>query len=331
MHEFREGRSILVEFCQIALETLAGVRSRLNLPADLAGQRFDAFNQLLGARGLKTAFIQFADLHVHRPDHLVEAVRFDDRSLDGMLLILERLDLLIDVFGERVQAGHPLFGVPAQLLEFGQRAQALFDILDECCRCLRLLTGVMREIPGMGDVPEQICRVAAERIELTFHRTGLVSRSANFSLRAPQLVSKRIQPGSILLQRFEAFPRRFALRGQRLEHGFVLLQRTIGGRQPCRRVLGVLDGLAQRLNPRINLFELRRSHVGFRQAFHDFVQPRVRFSRLLVDLLESLARGCQFRCLKLHLREHRAQRGALFATRGNQRFQLLSLGTGRFP
>jgi len=45
----------------------------------------------------------------------VQAVGLDDGVLDGVFLILERLDLLCDVLGQRVQRRHPLFGGLAQL------------------------------------------------------------------------------------------------------------------------------------------------------------------------------------------------------------------------
>ena len=46
---------------------------------------------LLAPRGLLQAFIQLVDLHVHAPDHLVEAVGLDDGAFDGMLLPFECL------------------------------------------------------------------------------------------------------------------------------------------------------------------------------------------------------------------------------------------------
>ena len=49
--------------------------------------------------------------------------------LDGVLLVLERLDLLGDVLGERVERRHALFGRLAHLLQLGERAEALLDVL----------------------------------------------------------------------------------------------------------------------------------------------------------------------------------------------------------
>ena len=54
-------------------------------------------DRLVPARRLLQALVQLADLDVHAPDHLVEAVGFDDGAIDRVLLAFERLGLLRDV------------------------------------------------------------------------------------------------------------------------------------------------------------------------------------------------------------------------------------------
>ena len=69
-------------------------------------------------------FVQLADLDVHRPDHLVDAVGLHDGMFDGLLLAFERLGLVRDVLGERVQRRQPLLGALAQLVEPRERHRA---------------------------------------------------------------------------------------------------------------------------------------------------------------------------------------------------------------
>ena len=54
-------------------------------------QLLDPGDGFVGLGGLLHALIELADLHVHRPDHLVHAIGLHDRMLDRMLLVFERL------------------------------------------------------------------------------------------------------------------------------------------------------------------------------------------------------------------------------------------------
>ena len=61
------------------------------------------------------------------------------------------------------------------------------------------------------------------------------------------------------------------------------------------------------------------------QPIGDLVEPRVRLARLLFDFLQRLAGRRQLGAVQLHLREHRAQRSALFPRSRDQRLQLIGL------
>ena len=102
-------------------------------------QLVDADDRFLGFRGLLHPLVELADLDVHGPDHLVDAVGFDDGALDGLLLAFERLGLARDMLGKGVQSREPLFGALAQLVELRERHEFLFDVLDGRHRGRRVL------------------------------------------------------------------------------------------------------------------------------------------------------------------------------------------------
>ena len=133
-----EHAAFLVEPRVLARELLARRRGRRQLGMRFFGQLLHARHRVFRARHLLAALVELGDLHVHRPHHFVEAVGLDDGALDGVLLGLERLGLLRDVFGQGVERRETLFRVLAELLELHQRPELLLDFLHRLGRRRRI-------------------------------------------------------------------------------------------------------------------------------------------------------------------------------------------------
>ena len=87
---------------------------------------------LVGRRRMLHPFVQLADLHVHRPHHLVHSVGLNEGVLDRELLALDHFGLERDALGEGVERHQTLFRVLTQLLELREWSELLFHLLD--CR-----------------------------------------------------------------------------------------------------------------------------------------------------------------------------------------------------
>ena len=178
-------------------------------------------------RRLLHALVQLADLHVHRPDHLVHAVGLDDGVLDGLLLAFERLGFVRDVLGERVERREPLFGALAQLVEPRQRSELVLDLLDRRHRRGRVFARFARGLADLGVVLRERRRRRADLIELALERAGLPQRlldlglapraAARGALRAPRAPSSacRASPASAAPATTDAAPLRDASAARR--------------------------------------------------------------------------------------------------------------------
>ena len=78
----------------------------------------------------RRSFTQPGDLGVHFPDHLADAARIQQRAVDRLLLVLERLELGIDALGERVQGLEIGAGVERQHLALREVAELAVEPLE---------------------------------------------------------------------------------------------------------------------------------------------------------------------------------------------------------
>ena len=160
---------------------------------------------------------------------------------DGVLLVLERLDLLGDVLGERVERRHPLFRRLAHLLELGERAEPLLDVLDHLDGRVGLVVRLAREILELAVVLGELAGHRAELLEVGLQPLGALVRRLDLGLRLAQLLAELVERGLVLLQRLEAGARLQRLRRQALERLLVLLQLAVGRGEPRRLLLGLCD------------------------------------------------------------------------------------------
>ena len=93
-------------------------------------------------------------------------VNLDDGAIDDVLLALEDAGLLGDVFGKRVERGELLVGGAAQLLELGEAAQTLFNVLDGFQRRKGVVIRLARDLPGLRVVLRQLRGDAAQLFQL---------------------------------------------------------------------------------------------------------------------------------------------------------------------
>ena len=121
---------IALQLRRLALDFLVQIRRGVHPLRGVGRELVDAADGLFGFRRLLHPFVQLGDLHVHRPDHLVDAIGLHHGVLDRLLLAFERLRLARDVLGECVQSGEALFGAPAQLVQLRERHELLLDLLD---------------------------------------------------------------------------------------------------------------------------------------------------------------------------------------------------------
>ena len=159
----------------------------LELGVGLGGQLLGARERVVCPRNLLHALVQLADLHVHRPDHLVHAVGLHDGVLDRLLLRVERLGLVRDVLGERVERGQPLFGALAQFVETRQRPQLVLDFLDRRQRRGRVFARLARGLANLGVVVGQGGGDRADLFQLRLERVGLAERLLDLDIRLLQL------------------------------------------------------------------------------------------------------------------------------------------------
>ena len=251
----RQRAAVLVEPGEVAAEFFAGGGRRRQLRGGFLRQLLHARDGVFGARDLLAAFVQLADLHVHRPDHLVEAIGFDDGALDGVLLRLEGLGLLRDVFGERVQRGEALFGVLAELLQLHQRAELLLDFLDRFGRRGRIILRLARRFANALELGGQLRADGANRIELAFQRADGLDRLDDFHRRRLQLRAQIVELRALLAERLDGRLVLERLRRQLIHRQAMLLQLAVGRGDLLGDALRFVDLVEHRGNALLDLLE----------------------------------------------------------------------------
>ena len=172
-HRFEQQAGILGELARLALGLLAGFTRGLELGAGVLSEFLDAADRLFGLRRLLHPLVELADLGVHRPDHLVDAVGLHDRMLDGVLLAVECLGLQRHVLGKRVQRREPLFGALAQLVELRERAEPLLHLFDRRHRRVGVLACLAGGFAELAVVLREHRSGRPDLIELALERRGV--------------------------------------------------------------------------------------------------------------------------------------------------------------
>ena len=165
-HHVHERATVLLHPRRLAVELVAHLRGCLEPGAGFLDNLLDPRHRLLAARGLFHALVQVADLDVHVPDHLVQAVRLHDRAIDRVPLPFQRLGLLSDVLGQRVERAKLLIGRLAQFLELHERPEPLLEVLDRLDGRCRILARLPRGHAKLGDVLRQLACRAAHLVEI---------------------------------------------------------------------------------------------------------------------------------------------------------------------
>ena len=194
----REPAAFLVEARELTAEFLAHGRGRRQLRGGLLRQFLHPRHGVFGARHVLAAFVELGNLHVHRPHHLVEAVGLDHGAFDGVLLGLEGLGLLRDVFGEGVQRREALLGVLAELLQLHQRSELLLDLLDRFHRRRGIVLRFCRRLPKAPELRAQLRARGADGIELALQRGHAFDRLCHFGGRQLQQRAQIFKRGAFL-------------------------------------------------------------------------------------------------------------------------------------
>ena len=178
------------------------------------------------------------------------------RRVRRCVLVLERLDLLRDVLGERVERGYLLLRGLAQLLELRERAEALLDVLHQFDGRVCLVVRFVREILE----PPEILR------QLTGHRAQLLDPSS-----APRCVRATSGSGLCLLHMAAEF----------VERRLILLEagKAVARLQRFRRQ--VLDGLSVFLELAVRSGEARGFLLGLvTESARDLMRASIASSSL---------------------------------------------------
>src|SRR5205814_450803 len=320
-----EDVGVLLQLRRLVVGFLPHPRRRLELRVGLGRELFGARQRVVGARHLLHAFVQLRDLDVHRPDHLVDAIRLHDRVLDGLLLAVERLRLVRDVLGERVERREPLLGVLAQLVQPRERTELRLDFLHRRHRGGRVFTRLARDLADLRVILGERRRALADVIELALERARLREGLLHLAVGLLQLAAELVERRSLLLLRFERRLRAERLRREVLHRLAVLLQLAVRPERLLRRLLRLPGRLLQPFDAPIDLLELAGPLVERREPLRDLVEHRGDAARLLGHLLERLPERRELRAAGGQRGQHGADGAALLARGRNQPFQLVAL------
>ena len=128
-HRLDQLCAILLDSRRFTPEQIAscgrGVELLLDLPCEFLGLA----QYVLGAGDLPVSFLQFSDLRLHRPDHLVQPAGLGCGVVDGFPLGVERLCLDRYVLSQCIQRLEPFVGRRRQLVEGPQGCDLRLEIL----------------------------------------------------------------------------------------------------------------------------------------------------------------------------------------------------------
>ena len=181
-HLIHQRPPVLLESRGLAGHLVPHLGSALRLGGRVLDELLDARHRLLAAGCFLEPFMQLADLHVHRPDHLVEPVRLHRGPVDRVFLALQRFGLLRDMLGQRVERGELVLGRLAPMLELHQRAEPALDVLHRVRHRGGVLARRSGRVPQLRVVLAELSRGATHLLDRATQPTGLLDRLARLGL-----------------------------------------------------------------------------------------------------------------------------------------------------
>jgi hypothetical protein len=285
----------------------------------------DADDRFLGFRRLLHPLVELADLDVHRPDHLVDAIGFDDGTLHRLLLAFERFGLARDVLGEDVQPCEPLFSALAQLVELRERHELLLDVLHRRHCGRRVLARFAGGLADLAVVLRQRRGRRADLLQLGLDRSRLRRRLLDLAFRCPELAAKLFEQGALLFERVQRGLRLQRLGRQVLDRFAMFLKLAVRADRLLRGQLRLPRRVLQGLDALVDLLQLLPVFVERRDSLRDLVKLRRGARRLLHHLLERLADRRELGAARRQRGQHRAEGAALFARGDDEILQLVDL------
>ncbi len=286
-------------------------------------QLFHARERGFGLLHLRAARSELGNLRIHGPDHLVQARRFDDGVLDRVLLRLQRLGLVRHVFGKRVQRGKALLGALAQFLELGERLELALHIAHRLRRGLRVgVRGARAALNALHLLAQPRLR-DAQAFEFGLARGDAFDGVRDIAGGLTQLRTQRVELFALQAQAAQGRLRFARLRRHRVDDASMLLQVPAGRGErlgDALRLRHLLEQLAHALGELVEGFDALVVTGGHAGELFDLLRHAV---GLAAHVVEHLARAHQLGRDAARLRQHRAQRSALFAGIVDQGAQLV--------
>ena len=232
------------------------------------------------------SFVQLADLHLHRPHHLVHPVGLNERVLDLELLVLDRFGLERDALGEGIERHQTLFCVLTQLLELRERSELLFHDLDCRHRGGGVFARQPRGLAQPGTVLRQAARHLVDVLELALERAGVVDRLLDLGLRRAQLTAQPLELRVLRSQSVEGRVCLSRLRRKLLDRLAMLCELAIGGHRRRDALLRLPGGVFETLDLPLELFKLAGAAVERREPLADILERRRQVGHLFDDVIE---------------------------------------------
>ena len=288
-HLIHQRPPVLLESRGLAGHLVPHLGGALRPGGHVLDELFDARHHLLAAGGFLEPFVQLADLHVHRPDHLVEPVRLHRGPVDRVFLALQRFGLLRDMLGQRVERGELVLGRLTPILELHQRAEPALDVLHRGRRHGGILARRAGRVPQLRVVLAELSRGATHLLDLATKPPGRLDRLARLGLRLGDLFAQIFEHGPFVRQRLDARPRLQRLRGKVLHLLAVLLEVAVGRHQLLGNLLRRPGRLQHRLDALFHLVERLGPGLEAVDTRQHLTEPLADRIRLLVDRLKRLA------------------------------------------
>ena len=206
--------------------------------------------------------------------------------LDGVLLALERLGLVGNVLGERVQRCQSLFGALAQLVQPRKRSKLVLHFLDGRHRRGRVLARGARSVADLVVILRQRRGNEPDLIEVGPERRRVGNRLLHVVLGLAKLGAHLFEGGAFLLQRVDRRLRLQRLGREMLHRLAVLLQLAVRTDGFLRRLLRLSGGFLQRLDALVDFGQLLGAIVERRKPRCDVIEPRGDAGRRVGHLFE---------------------------------------------
>ena len=194
---------VLLDPRHLARELVLGLRGYVERARRLSCELLHPREVLFCARNLLVALVQLGNLRLHRPYELVQPVGLDHGMVDRVLLALEGLRFVRDMFGKGVERGQALFRAFAQFEKLRERPHALFDIPHSFQGGAAVVARLARHLPDAGVILSEDRAGGADLLELGSQRAGGIERLFEIALSLLELGPQIFERRALLLQRVE--------------------------------------------------------------------------------------------------------------------------------